>query len=128
MNRLIVHMAVPEPRRQVAATMTGLSGAIQEFSIKLTTVPGGASDIDDLNSGYSRPSPWWGASQPISQEICTLMKQSAYELQAGAWYSAFEEQTGNYVEGNTPIAPSDSSFQAFLASVGLEINEEQGQP
>lgn len=128
MNRLIVHMAAPGPKRGVASSISGLSGDLSEFSIKLKTAQGGVSDQDDLNSGYSRPSPWWGASQRISQGICAEMKQSAYALQAGTWYSAFDERTGSYVEGNTPATPHDSSFQAFLDAVDLEIDEDEAQP
>jgi len=130
MNRLIVHMAVPAPRREIAATMTGLTGVPEEFSIELDTVPGGLSDQWDKQVGYPVPGKYWGASQALAQEICVAMQTSEAAPAADAWFCAVFEDTGDIFQTNVP-GLTDPTFEGFLAACGLvrvepEIDGGQG--
>jgi len=118
MNRLIVHMAVPAPRREIAATMTGLTGVPEEFSIELDTIEEGISDNWDKQAGYPLPGKYWGASQALAQEICVAMQSSEAAPAADAWFCAVVEDTGDIFQTNVP-GLTDPTFDGFLAACGL---------
>lgn len=118
MSRLIVHMAVPAPRREIAATMTGLTGVPEEFSVELDTVEGGLSDNWDVTAGYPRPGKYWGASQALAQEICVAMQTSEAAPAADAWFCAVVEDSGQIFQTNVPNL-TDPTFEGFLEACGL---------
>jgi hypothetical protein len=120
MSRLIVHIAVPDSKREIAATMTGLSGLPEEFSVALDTIPNGLSDLWDEQAGYSRPGKYWGASQALAEEVCIAMQSSAPASEADAWYCAVVEGTGQVFQTNVPEL-TDGSWQAFLTATGLKL-------
>lgn len=119
MSRLIVHMAVPAPRREIASTMTGLTGVPEEFSVELDTIPGGISDQWDKQVGYPVPGKYWGASQALAQEICVAMQTSEAAPAADAWFCAVVEDTGEIFQTNVP-GLHEGTFDAFLLACGLE--------
>jgi hypothetical protein len=120
MSRLIVHMAVPGPKRSIAATMTGLTGVPEEFSVPLKTIPGGVSDLWDEQAGYPRPGTYWGASQALAEDVCVAMQSSEAAPEADAWYCAVVEATGEIFQTNVP-GLTDGTWEAFLAATGLEL-------
>ena len=120
MSRLRVHFAVPNPKRSIAATMAGLSGSTDEFSVALKTIPGGISDQWDEQVGYPRPGRYWGASQPLSEEACIAMQNSEAAQEADAWYCAVVETTGEVFQTNVPNLTS-GTWNAFLVAAGLEM-------
>lgn len=117
MNRVLIHMAVPDAKRKLAGTMTGLSGVPQEHSVELHSIPGGPSAAWDTTNSYSGT--WWGASQALAPEIAQPMLASGYGLETESWFAALWEG-GTLIQHNLPVAPVDSSFEAFLAAAGLE--------
>jgi len=127
MSRLVVHMAVPGPRREIAATMTGLTGVPEEFSIELDTVEGGLSDNWDVTAGYPRPGKYWGASQALAQEICVAMQSSEVAPQADAWFCAVIEDTNEIFQTNVP-GLTDPTFEGFLVAAGLEVVQSSVEP
>lgn len=118
MSRLIVHMAVPGPRREIASTMTGLTGVPEEFSVELDTILGGLSDSWDKQVGYPLPGKYWGASQALAQEICVAMQTSEAAPAADAWFCAVVEDTGEIFQTNVP-GLTDPTFDGFLLACGL---------
>lgn len=117
MTRILCHMAVPDAKRSLAATMDGLSGLPQEHSVQLQSIPGGASASWDATNSYNGT--WWGASQSLAPEIAQPMLASGYGLGTEGWFAALWEG-GTLIQHNLPGAPADSSFEAFLAAAGLE--------
>jgi hypothetical protein len=124
MSRLIVHMAVPEPRREVASTMDGLTGVPEEFSVPLETIPDGVSDLWDKQVGYPLPGKYWGASQALAQEICVAMQTSEAAPAADAWFCAVVEDTGDIFQTNVPGLVV-GTWEAFLAAAGLKVIESE---
>lgn len=124
MSRLVVHMAVPGPRREIAATMTGLTGVPEEFSVELDTVEGGLSDSWDVTAGYPRPGKYWGASQALAQEICVAMQSSEAAPAADAWFCAVVEDTGDIFQTNVP-GLTVGTWEAFLEAAGLKVIESE---
>jgi hypothetical protein len=120
--RLVVHMAVPEPKRGIAATMTGLTGVPEEFSVALETIPDGVSDLWDKQVGYPLPGKYWGASQALSQEFCVAMQSSEVAPAADAWFCAVIEITGEIFQTNVPEL-TEGTWEAFLAATGLKVIE-----
>lgn len=118
MTRVVIHTAVPDARRAIAATMTGLSGLPDEHSVQLISVPGGPSADWDAANSYSGT--WWGASQALVQDVAQAMLASGYALATESWFTAVWEESGTLVQHNLPTAPADPSFGAFLAVCGLE--------
>lgn len=117
MTRVVCHTAVPDAKRSLAATMDGLSGLPQEHSVQLQSIPGGASASWDATNSYNGT--WWGASQALAPEIAQPMLASGYALETESWFAALWEG-GTLIQHNLPVAPADSSFEAFLAAAGLE--------
>lgn len=117
MSRILVHMAVPDAKRELAATMSGLSGYTQEHSVECNTVPAGPSAQWDAAQTYSGV--WWAASQAFAPEIAQEMLQSGYMLGTESWFAAFDEDSGTLLQHNMPSPPADASFEAFLAAAGL---------
>lgn len=124
MSRLVVHMAVPGPRREIAATMTGLTGVPEEFSVPLETIPGGVSDLWDKQVGYPLPGKYWGASQALAQEICVAMQTSEAAPAADAWFCAVVEETNEIFQTNVPEL-TDPTFEGFLEACGLVKVEQE---
>lgn len=118
MNRILCHMAVPDAKREIAGTMTALSGVPQEHSAELRAIPGGASAQWDSAKGYAGT--WWGASQALAPEIAQPMLASGYALETESWFAALWEEGGSLIQHNLPTAPADATFEAFLAAAGLE--------
>lgn len=120
MIRIVVHMAVPDAKRALAATMSGLSGLPAEHIIELSAIPSGASALWDAAKGYGGK--WWGASQALSPDVAQPMLASGYALETESWFAAFWENTNTLVPNGTNLdpPPSVSSFDAFLAASGLE--------
>ena len=125
MTRIVVHFAVPNAKRAVAATMDGLSGDPAEFPVELVAAPGGpASDWDALK-GYDGV--YYGASQRLVAEFLLPLLQSGYEKQTEVFYAAFDGETGEPVDTgdperpgcNLPEWPSDATYEAFLVACGL---------
>lgn len=117
MTRIVCRMAVPDAKRQLAATMDGLSSLPTEHSVELHAITGGPSAQWDSANGYSGK--WWGASQALAPEIAQPMLASGYGLETESWFAALWEG-GALIQHNLPVAPADSSFEAFLAAAGLE--------
>ncbi len=117
MTRVVCHTAVPDAKRALAATMEGLSGLPQEYSVELQSIPGGPSAAWDIANGYNGT--WRGASQALAPEIAQPMLASGYALGTEGWFAAIWEG-GTLIQHNLPVAPADSSFEAFLAAAGLE--------
>lgn len=111
-------MAVPDSKRAMAGTMTGLSGVPSEHSVELQAIPGGASAAWDTANGYTGK--WWGASQALAPEIAQPMLASGYALETESWFAAIWEEGGSLIQHNLPSAPADASFDAFLVAAGLE--------
>lgn len=118
MTRVLVHMAVPDAKRALAATMTGLSGNPVEHSVECNTVEGGPSAAWDAANGYDGK--WWAASQPFAPVIAQTMLASGYALETESWFVARYEDDGTLIDHNLPTAPADASFDAFLTAAGLE--------
>ena len=119
--RILVHMAVPDAKRDLAATMAGLSGIPTEHSVQLQAIPGGPSALWDAAQGYNGT--WWGASQAFAQEIAQAMLASGYSLQTESWFVARYEANGTLIDHNLPNPPANATFAAFLAAAGLEMVE-----
>ena len=117
MIRVVCHTAVPDAKRALAATMEGLSGLPMEHSVELHAITGGPSATWDATNSYSGK--WWGASQALAPEIAQPMLASGYALGTEGWFAAIWEG-GTLIQHNLPVAPADSSFEAFLAAAGLE--------
>jgi hypothetical protein len=117
MSRVLVHMAVPGAKRQLAATMAGLSGLPTEHSVECEAVPGGASAQWDTAQGYDGT--WWAASQAFAPAIAQSMLQSGYMLGTESWFVARFEDNGTLIDHNLPVPPVDASFDAFLVAAGL---------
>ena len=125
MNRVVCHMAVPDAMRALAATMAGLSGIPSEHSFELHSIPGGPSAQWDAANGYAGK--WWGASQALAATIAQAMLTDGYIKGTESWYVAYWEDTGELITGgpetipyNTPTQPANTSFAAFLESIGCE--------
>lgn len=117
MGRILVHMAVPDAKRAIAAGMSHLSGNLSEHSVRLYVVPGGPSAVWDAANQYNGI--WWGASQPFAPQIAQDMLTSGYMLGTESWFVAMYEANGQVIQHNLPSTPSDSSFDAFCAAAGL---------
>jgi hypothetical protein len=124
MNRILVHMAVPNARRATAGTMTGLSGSEMEFSVRLLATPGKPSAIWDGIKGYPSGR-WWGASQPFAPEIAQTMLVSGDQKKCEAWYVAYDETTLTPLQTNCPAWPANATFTAFLDLIGCNLDPEQ---
>jgi len=120
MSRIICHMAVPDAKRSLAGTMSGLSGHPTEHSVECDAVPGGPSALWDAGHGYGGK--WWAASQALAPQIAGGMLQSGYMLGTESWFIAHYEGTSTIVPNGTNIdpPPADASFDAFLAAIGVE--------
>lgn len=125
MSRVLIHTAVPDARRAIAATMAGLSGNPAEHSVELHAIPGGQSALWDSANSYNGK--WWGASQALAATIAQAMLMSGYILGTESWYVAYWEDTGELITGgpdtvpfNTPTQPANTSFDAFLSAIGCE--------
>ena len=120
MNRVLIHMAVPDAKRALAGTMTGLSGVPQEHSVELHAIQGGPSASWDTTNSYSGT--WWGASQALAPEIAQPMFASGYTLGTEGWFAAYWEGTNTLVPNGTNLNPhpDTADFEAFLAAAGLE--------
>ena len=112
-------MAVPDAKRESAADMTGLSGYTQEHSVECTATPGGPSAAWDTQHGYGGK--WWAASQALAPAIASGMLTSGYALETESWFVAYYEGTDTIVPNGTNIdpPPSDATFAAFLAAIGV---------
>jgi hypothetical protein len=119
MIRVLVHLAVPDATRAIAATMTGLSGLITEHSVELSAVAGGPSAVWDAQQGYAGI--WWGASQHLETAIAQTMMTSGYMLGTESWFAARFETDGTLIDHNLPTPPADASFAAFLTAAGLAM-------
>lgn len=117
MSRILVHMACPNAKRALAATMDGLSGLTEEHSVRLTAVPSGASDLWDTEHGYNGI--WWGASQPFAASVAQAMLASGFGLGTESWFVAYDETTGTLLQHNLPAPPANVTFDAFIAAAGL---------
>ena len=117
MSRVLVHMAVPDAKRALAATMSGLSGNLIEHSVECSTTPGGPSALWDASQGYSGK--WWAASQAFAPEIAQAMLASGYSLATESWFIARFEDNGTLIDHNLPSPPNDSTFESFLTAAGL---------
>ncbi len=125
MSRVLVHMAVPDAKRALAATMAGLSGHPSEHSVELHAIPGGPAALWDAEQGYDGT--WYGASQALAATIAQAMVTSGYIKGTESYYVAYWEDTGELISGgpetipfNTPTQPANSSFEAFIESIGCE--------
>lgn len=118
MSRILIHTAVPDAKRAVAATMSGLSGQPEEHSVECNAIPAGASALWDADHGYGGK--WWAASQALAPQIAQGMLTSGYILGTESWFVALYETGGMLIQHNLPNPPADSSFGAFLAAAGLE--------
>ena len=119
MTRILVHMAVPDATRDLAATMTGLSGFPPEHSVKLVAIEGGPSAAWDAEQGYTGE--WWGSSHRFADTIAQEMLISGYMLGTESWFAARFEADGTLIDHNLPQPPADASFAAFLAAAGLAM-------
>lgn len=119
MNRVLIHLAVPEEKRALAGTMTGLSGLIGEHAIKLIAQPNKPSEAWNTANGQSTT--WWGASQWIRPDIAQGMLESGQQLQTQSWFSAVWSEDGQLLQHNLPTPPGNSEFSTFLAVAGLEM-------
>lgn len=117
MSRILVHTAVPDAKREIAADMSHLSGNPNEHSVECTAIPGGPSALWDASKGYNGK--WWGASQAYAPQIAQDMLASGYMLGTESWFVAIYETGGQLIQHNLPGAPADSSFSAFLVACGL---------
>ena len=118
MSRILAHTAVPEAKREIAATMAHLSGNVTEHSVECTAIPGGPSAQWDTAQGYGGT--WWAASQGLAPQIAQDMLASGFMLGTEAWFVAVYEVGGQLIQHNLPHEPADPSFNAFLAACGLE--------
>jgi len=121
MSRILAHTAVPESKREIAATMAHLSGNVTEHSVECTAIPGGPSALWDTEQGYGGT--WYAASQGLAPQIAQDMLASGFLLGTEAWFVAVYEDNGQLIQHNFPPEigpPADSSFDAFLAACGLE--------
>ena len=114
-----MHLAVPDSKRAIAATMTHLSGLVTEHSIKLIAIPGMASDA--WNAANGQTSDWWGASQGLEDWVANDMMESALEMGTESWFAALWTQDGQLVQHNLPQPPDNPSFAAFLQAAGLAV-------
>lgn len=121
MSRILVHMAVPESKREIAASMEGLSGFQQEHSVECGTIPAGPSAQWDAAQSYNGK--WWGASQAFAPEIAQEMLTSGYTLNTESWFIAYDEKTRKLINHNLPEPPIDDSFESFLVAAGLSRTE-----
>ena len=119
MDRVLIHLAVPESKRATAATMTGLSGLISEHAIDLLAQAGGPSAAWNIENGQTFR--WWGASQWIRPDIAQGMLASGQQLQTQSWFSAIWSADGQLLQHNLPAPPRDADFSTFLAVAGLEM-------
>ena len=119
MNRVLIHLAVPDEKRALAGTMAELSGMPTEHSIKLIAMPGMESDA--WNAANGQTSDWWGASQFVEASAAQTMMASGYALQTQSWFAAYHETTLTLIQHNLPQPPADPSFAAFLQAAGLDI-------
>ena len=119
MARLQVHLAVPDSKRAIAATMTHLSGLVTEHSIRLTAIPGSPSA--EWNAANGQGLVWWGASQGLEDWVASDMMTSAFEKGTQSWFAALWTQDGQLVQHNLPQPPDNPSFAAFLQAAGLDI-------
>lgn len=117
--RILVHTAVPDAKREIAANMDGLSGLSQEHSVECTATPGGPSAAWDTANSYNGK--WWAASQALAPQIAGGMLQSGYMLGTESWFVGYYEGTSTIVPNGTNIdpPPADASFEAFLAAIGI---------
>lgn len=117
MSRVQVHMAVPEAKRALAATMSGLSGNLVEHSIRCTATPGGAAAAWDAEQGYEED--WYAATQAFAPGIAQAMLASGDNKKTESFFAAFYEDDGTLIDHNLPEPPADASFDAFLTAAGL---------
>lgn len=117
MSRILIHTAVPDAKRVIAAGMEHLSGLPQEHSIECIASNGGPSALWDASKGYGGK--WWAASQALAPQIAQDMLTSGYILGTESWFVAIYETGGALIQHNLPGAPADSSFDAFLTACGL---------
>jgi hypothetical protein len=123
MNRILVHIAVPNARRAVAGTMDGLSGQTSEFSVRLLATPGKPSAIWDGIKGYPSGR-WWGASQGLAPAIAQTMLVSGEQKKTEAWFVAYDENTLAPLQTNCPAWPASATFAAFLDLIGCNLDPE----
>lgn len=119
MNRVLIHLAVPDEKRALAGTMAELSGMPTEHSIKLIAMPGMASDA--WNAANGQTSDWWGASQFVEASAAQAMMASGYALQTQSWFAAYHEASRALIQHNLPMAPGSSEYAAFLQAAGLAV-------
>lgn len=119
MNRVLIHLAVPDEKRALAGTMAELSGMPTEHSIKLIAIPGKASNLWNVANGQT--SDWWGAAQFVEANAAQTMMASGYALQTQSWFAAYHETTLTLIQHNLPQPPDNPSFAAFLQAAGLDI-------
>jgi hypothetical protein len=119
MDRVLIHLAVPDEKRALAGTMAELSGMPTEHSIKLIATPGMASD--EWNAANGQTSDWWGASQFVEASAAQTMMASGYALQTQSWFAAYDEASRALIQHNLPQPPVNPSFAAFLQAAGLDI-------
>lgn len=119
MSRILIHTAVPDVKRTIAANMSGLSGLPQEHSVECNAIPGGPSALWDTDHGYAGK--WWSASQALAPDIASGMLTSGYVLGTESWFVAYFEGTETIVPSGTNIdpPPSNATFAAFLAAIGV---------
>lgn len=117
MNRVLIHTAVPDAKRAIAANMAHLSGNPQEHVVECTAIPAGPSESWDMEHGYNGK--WWAASQSFAPQIAQDMLASGYALGTESWFVAVYEDGGTLIQHNLPSPPADNSFEAFLAAAGL---------
>lgn len=119
MGRLIVHMACPFSKLNVANNLAGLSGRANEHAIHLQSLPGKPAAIWDGVKGYPQGR-WQGASQALAPEFVQTMFADAQTKKPESYYVAWDEATKTLVDTNLPAEPDDDSFDAFLAILGCE--------
>jgi hypothetical protein len=101
--------------------MTGLSGNLSEHSVVLNVVNGGLAKAWFDGT-------WWGASQAFAPEIAQAMLISGHTLGTEHYFAAFDEDSGMPIPGGTNIdpPPTDATFGAFIAAVGLARVDQGG--
>lgn len=120
MGRILVHMACPYARLAVANALAGLSGRVDEHSIRLQSLPGKPAAIWDGIKGYPEGR-WQGASQALAPAFVQTMLADGVSKKPESYYVAWDEDTGAQVDTNLPAWPADTTFDAFLFILGCSI-------